>query len=77
LNKSNKNETHETKASGDSTEELSQSTAGEKKFPHLQESPKDYINSNTNDIDKQFNDVLEEWRCKDGPLEDINNLTMY
>jgi hypothetical protein len=63
-------ETHQTKASEDSTEELSQSTAGEKKFLHLQESPKDYTNSNTNGINKHFNDVLEEWRRKDGPMED-------
>jgi hypothetical protein len=33
MKKSNKMETHQTKVSGDSTEELSRSTAGEKEFP--------------------------------------------
>jgi hypothetical protein len=65
-------ETHQTKLPEEITEEILVITAGEKKFPHLLESPKDCINSNTNGINEQFNDVLEEWRRKDGPLEDVN-----
>jgi hypothetical protein len=65
-------ETHQTKLSEELTEEILIVTAGEKKSHHLQESPKDNVNSNTNDINKQFNDLLKEWAHKDGALKDIN-----
>jgi hypothetical protein len=54
------------------TKEILTVTAGKKLFHYLQESHRDNIISNTDGINKQFNDELEKWRRKNGPTKDVN-----
>jgi hypothetical protein len=51
-----------TPLSDETFENILQFTAGEKPFHYLQESHKDNIISNTNNIIKRFNDELDTWR---------------